>query len=161
MCRSLGPKPIAVFRERSIPALLQYLHHRLLDESIQHRRNAQLAHPAVRLRDFHPFHRSWCVGSVAELFPDGWQVLFQVSSQFLDVPSVDAWTAFVSLHSSLCLLSVFPLADFFHPLLGSRTFCLALRQLRFGPSLEGPRGCTPTLLRKGQTVLVFLPLVGG
>jgi hypothetical protein len=40
MCRSLGPKPIAVFGERSVPTLLQHLHHRLLDEPIQHRRNA-------------------------------------------------------------------------------------------------------------------------
>jgi hypothetical protein len=67
MCRSLGPKPIAVFRERSVSAPLQRLHHRLLDEPILHR-NAQLAHPAVRLRDFHPFHWLWCVGSVEELF---------------------------------------------------------------------------------------------
>src|ERR1700745_2313620 len=33
--------------------------------------------------------------------------------------------------------------------LASRTFCFALRQLRFGPSIEGHRGCTPTLLREG------------
>src|SRR6266851_5513575 len=100
MCRSLGPKLIAVFGERSVPAPLQRLHHRLLNESIQHRRNAQLAHPAVRLRDSHPFYRLWCVGSVEELFPDGWPVLFQVSRQFLDGHPVDAWTAFVGLHSS-------------------------------------------------------------
>src|ERR1039457_4342934 len=100
MCRSLGPKPIAVFGERSVPAPLQRLHHRLLDESIQHRRNAQLAHPAVRLRDFHPFHRFWSIRSAEELFPDGWPVLFQVSRQLLDGHPVDAWTAFVGLHSS-------------------------------------------------------------
>src|ERR1700704_5895398 len=107
-----------------------------------------------------PFYRLWCVGSAEELFPDGWPMLFQVSRQLLDGHPVDAWTAFVGLHSSQCLLAVFPLADFFHPLLGSQTFCCALRQLRFGPSLGGHRGCTPTLLREGQTVLVFLPLVG-
>src|SRR5712664_2562224 len=118
MCRSLGPKPIAVFRERSVPAPLQRLHHRLLYEPIQHRWNAQFAHPAVRLRDLHPFYRLWSVGSAEELFSDGW------------------------------------------PLLASRTFCSAFRQLRFGPSLEGHRGCTLTLLREGQTVLAFLPLVG-
>jgi site-specific DNA recombinase len=100
MCRSLGPKPIAVFRERSVPAPLQYLHHRLLDESIQHRRNAQLAHSAVRLRDFHPFHWLWWVGSVEELFADDWPVLFQVSRQFLDGHPVNARAAFVGLHSS-------------------------------------------------------------
>ena len=41
MCRSLGPKPIAVFRERSVPAPLQRLHHRLLYEPIQHRWDGQ------------------------------------------------------------------------------------------------------------------------
>src|SRR5438445_13788335 len=41
MCRSPGPKPIAVFGERSVPARLQRLHHRLLDEPIQHRRDDQ------------------------------------------------------------------------------------------------------------------------
>src|SRR6266704_1197006 len=100
MCRSLGPKPIAVFRERSVPAPLQYLHHRLLDESIQHRRNAQLTHSAVRFRDFHPFYWLWCVGSVEELFADDWPVLFQVPRQFLDGHPVNAWAAFVGLHSS-------------------------------------------------------------
>src|SRR6267378_121720 len=104
MCRSLGPKPIAVFRERSVPAPLQYLHHRLLDEAIKYRRNAQLAHSAVRLRDFHPFHWLWCVGSVEELFADDWPVLFQVSRQFLDGHPVNAWAAFVGLHCrSACL----------------------------------------------------------
>ena len=100
VCRSLGPKPIAVFRERSVPAPLQYLHHRLRDQSIQHRRNAQLAHSAVRLRDFHPFHWLWCVGSVEELFADDWPVLFQVSRQFLDGHPVDARTPFIGFHSS-------------------------------------------------------------
>ena len=100
MCRSLGPKPIAVFRERSVPAPLQRLHHRLLYEPIQHRWNAQFAHPAVRLRDLHPFYRLWSVGSAEELFPDGWPMLFQVSRQFLDGYPVDAWTALVGLHSS-------------------------------------------------------------
>src|ERR1700730_2447534 len=100
VCRSLGPKPIAVFGERSVPAPLQRLHHRLLNEPIQHRWNAQLAHPAVRLRDLHPFYRLWSVGSAEELFPDGWPMLFQVTRQFLDGHPVDAWTAFVGLHSS-------------------------------------------------------------
>ena len=41
-------------QKTSGPTALQNLHHRLLDQPIQHRRNAQLAHPSVRLRDFHP-----------------------------------------------------------------------------------------------------------
>ncbi len=79
MCRSVGPKPIVVFKERSVPAPLKYLHYRLLDESIQHRRNAQLAHSTVRLRDFHPLHRLWSVGSAQDLFPADWPVQFSRS----------------------------------------------------------------------------------
>src|SRR5208337_706095 len=45
-------KTIAVFREGPIPLPLQNLHHRLLDQSIQHRRDTQLAHPAVRLSTY-------------------------------------------------------------------------------------------------------------
>jgi hypothetical protein len=52
------------------------------------------------LRDFHPFHRLWGVGSAEELFPVGGPMLFQVCRQFLDGHPVDAWTAFVGLHSS-------------------------------------------------------------
>src|SRR6267378_515562 len=100
MCRSLGPKPIAVFRERSVPAPLQRLPHRLLDEPIQHRWNAQLTHSAVRLRDLHPFHRLGSIGSAEELFSDGWPVLFQVSRQWLDSHPVDARTPLVGFHSS-------------------------------------------------------------
>src|SRR4029077_10744736 len=49
MSRPSRPKPIAVIRKRPVPPPLQNLHHRLLDPSIQHRRDAQLSHPSVRL----------------------------------------------------------------------------------------------------------------
>jgi len=84
----------------------------------------QLAHPAVRLRDFHPFHRLWCVGSVEELFPDGWPVLFQVSRQFLDGHPVDAWTAFVSRR--LLIAPFIPLRGPFRPSLLAQLLRLLL-----------------------------------
>jgi hypothetical protein len=43
--------------------LKQNLHDRLLDESIQHRRNTQPAQSAVRLRYLYPLHRLWSVCS--------------------------------------------------------------------------------------------------
>src|SRR5258707_14890520 len=61
MRRAFRPEPVTVFGECWVPSALQYLHHRLLDQSIQHRRDAKLSHPAVRLRDFHPSHRLWLV----------------------------------------------------------------------------------------------------
>ena len=36
MRRSTRSKPVAVLGERRVPSLLQHLHHRLLDEAIQH-----------------------------------------------------------------------------------------------------------------------------
>ena len=78
MRRPSRSKPVAVGRKRPIPSALQDLHHRLLDEAIQHRRDAQLAHPAVRLGDLHPPHRLRFVGPRQQTFPDGWPVLGQV-----------------------------------------------------------------------------------
>src|SRR5439155_6205462 len=51
MCRPPQPKTVAVVGKRPVPLLLQNLHHRLLDESIQHRWDAKLSHPSIRLGD--------------------------------------------------------------------------------------------------------------
>jgi len=71
-------KTVAVFREGPIPLPLQNLHHRLLDQSIQHRRDTKLSHPSVRLGDFHPPHRFRLVGPTPQLLSDRWPVLLQV-----------------------------------------------------------------------------------
>jgi site-specific DNA recombinase len=78
MSRPSRPKPVAVIGKRPVPPPLQNLHHRLLDESIQHRRDAQAFAPLRPAWDFHPPHRLRLVGPVQQLFPDGWPVLFQV-----------------------------------------------------------------------------------
>jgi len=39
MRRAFRPEPMAVFGESRVPSALQNLHHRLLDQSIQHRRD--------------------------------------------------------------------------------------------------------------------------
>ena len=75
MRRPSRSKPVAVWRERPIPSALEDLHHRLLDEAIQHRRDAKLAHPAVRLGDLDPPHRLRFVGPRQQTGPDGWPVL--------------------------------------------------------------------------------------
>src|SRR3989442_14799972 len=132
-------------------SLSQNLHHRLLNESIQHRRDAKLSHPAVRLRDFHPSHRLWLVGPTQQLFPYGEPVLLQVVRKISDFHAVDSRTSFVRFDSLVCLPAVFPLADFFHQLLvASWTFGFAFRRARFGPFLRSLRSFTPPLLSKGQ-----------
>ena len=92
---------------------LQNLHHRLLDKSIQHGRDAQWAHPSVRLRDLHPLHRLRSIGPTLQLLLEDWPVLFQVLRQLLNGHPVRSRTPFVGLDSFQCLLAVFPLADLF------------------------------------------------
>src|ERR1022692_3700297 len=71
MRRASGTKPVARFRESVVPTTLQDQHHCLLDQSIQHRWDAKLSHPSVRLRDFHPSYRLRLIGPTQQLFPDG------------------------------------------------------------------------------------------
>jgi hypothetical protein len=59
MCRRLmggapRPKSVAVLAECRVPQRLQPLRHRLLDHAVNYSWNAEVAHPAVRLRDLHP-----------------------------------------------------------------------------------------------------------
>jgi hypothetical protein len=68
-----------VIGKRSVPAPLQNLKHRLLDESIQHCRHAELSHPTtIRLVDLYSPDRLRPVGPTQQLFPNRWPVLLQV-----------------------------------------------------------------------------------
>jgi len=114
MSRPFRPEPIAVIGKRPVPPPLQNLQHRLLDESIQHRRDAKLSHPSVRLGDFHPSHRLRFIGPIQQLFPDGWPVLFQIVLEPDDSHAVDARTAFVGPHLPQCCLQVLSLTYCLH-----------------------------------------------
>jgi hypothetical protein len=78
MRRPPRTKPVAVLGKRPVPSALQHLHHSLLDKPIQHRRDAKLSHPSVRLRDLYPFHRLRHIGTAQQLFPNDWPVLLQL-----------------------------------------------------------------------------------
>jgi hypothetical protein len=98
---------------------LQHLQHRLLDESIQHRGDAQLSHSSVRLGDFNPPHRLRLVGPVQKLYSDGWPVLFQVRDT-ADGHPIDARTTVVGLHPLYCVLQILSFNDFLHQSVGAR-----------------------------------------
>src|SRR5499433_3697492 len=100
--RSTGSKTVTVVGKRRVPPSLQNLHHRLLDESIQHGRNAELAHSPVRLWYFHPADRLWFVGPAQQLFSNGWPVLSQVVGELTNGHPVDARATFVRLHLPQC-----------------------------------------------------------
>src|SRR6266478_772869 len=109
-------KTVAVVGEGRVPLPLQNLHHRLLDQTIQHCWDTKLSHPSVRFGDFHPPHRFRLVGPTQQLFSDRWPVLLQVVGDSADGHSVDARATFISLHLLQSLLQVFSLTP---PSIGS------------------------------------------
>ena len=85
------PEAVAVLAERRVPQRLEPLQHRLLDHAIDHGWNAEVADPAVRLRDFDPTHRLRLVGSLEQLIPNLRPVLTSGRPwQSLDGHPVDA-----------------------------------------------------------------------
>src|SRR5579863_650106 len=79
MRRASGPEPVAVFGKLRVPPALQDLQHRLLHHAVQHRRDAQLSHPSVRLGYLYPIHRLRLISPCKKLFADDWPVFLQVS----------------------------------------------------------------------------------
>ena len=71
MGRASRSESIAVLGKRRVPPLLQHLQHRLLDQSVDDTRHAELSDPAVRFGDFDPLDRLRPVGSCKQLFPNG------------------------------------------------------------------------------------------
>src|SRR5262249_57525143 len=114
MSRSTWSKIVIVIGKGRVPPCLQNLHPRLLDESIQHRWDTELAHPSVRLRYFHPTDRLGFVGPTQQLFPNGWPVLFPVVGELIDGHPIDARATFVSLHLPQCFLQILWLTYFLH-----------------------------------------------
>src|SRR4030095_5352852 len=160
MSRPSRPDPIAVIGKCPVPPPLQDLHHRLLDESIQHRWDAKLSHPSVRLGDFHPPYRLRFVGPVQQLFPDGWPVLLQVILDSADGHPVNAWTTFIGLHLPQCCLQVFSLTYCLHQSIRAGwVFGPTRRPGRFSPFPSRLSGFTRQRRREVQFVLDILLLV--
>src|SRR4051812_22989577 len=120
MGRATGPEPVAVLRERRVPAALEDLQDRLLDQAIQHGGDAELAHPAVRFGEFDSPHRLRPVGPVEQLFPDGWPVLTKVIPGLVDGPAIDAGTSLVGADLMPRIFEVLSFAHFLHQWLTSR-----------------------------------------
>src|SRR3954453_4644788 len=114
MGRATGPEPVAVLRERRVPAALEDLQDRLLDQAIQHGGDAELAHPSVRLGDLDSPHRLRPVSPLEQLFPDGWPVLTQVVPGLVDGLAIDARAPFVGADTMPRLFEVLPFADLVH-----------------------------------------------
>src|SRR3954469_14342483 len=114
MGRATGSEPVAVFRERRVPAALQDLENRLLNQAIQHGGDAELAHSSVRFGDFDSPHRLRPVSPVEQLFPDGWPVLTQVVLGLVDGPAIDAGTPLVGADLMPRIFEVLSFANLLH-----------------------------------------------
>src|SRR5215469_16726914 len=65
--RAARPEAVAVLAECRVPLRLKSLQDRLLDHTIDHGWNAEVAPPAGRLRDSHPTHRLRLVTPLEQL----------------------------------------------------------------------------------------------
>src|SRR5262245_57604282 len=95
MGRATGSEPVAVLRERRVPAALQGWQGGWVVHAIEHGGGAELAHPSVWLGDRGSPYRQRLVSPVQELVPDGWPVLTQVVPGRVDGPAIDAGAALV------------------------------------------------------------------
>jgi hypothetical protein len=88
--------------------------HRLLDQPIQDRRDAQLAHPAAGLGEFDPTHRLGPVSIVQQFLSDARPVLLQVRRQLLHSHPIDARGALVRHHPMVGRHHVLSADDLLH-----------------------------------------------
>ena len=158
MRRTLRPEAVAVRGERPVPVRLQHLHDRLLDEAVEHRRDAERPLAARRLGYLHTPHRLRFVGAVKQLSPDPGPVLLQVGNQLVDGHPIEAGRPLVALHSCQCLLQIDTLDNRFHRRPHGRpAFEFGLRRSGFGPFRVGARGFTRRSGVQGDLQLSFLP----
>ena len=119
-------------RRTSGPNRLQHLHHRLLDEAVEYRRNAERPCAARRFRYLHAPHRLRLVGAFKQMRPDREPVLLQVGRQIIDAHAVDTRSALVALHLRQRLLQILTLDYRFHRRpAGRRAFEAGFRRMGF------------------------------
>ena len=106
MCAPARTEAVAVLTEGGIKHRLQYLQHRLLNQTIRYRRDAQLALASVRLGDRYPSHRLRPVRPMQQLFADRRPLGAQPLGGLVDAETVDARCALVGPHPLPCLLHV-------------------------------------------------------
>jgi len=115
MRRASRTKAVTVGVEARFPILLDNLGNRLLDEAIQHRRNAQWAGTAVWFGDGDPPDRFRSVGLLEQLLPDLWPVLAQVVRQFIHGHAVDARRSLVTSNLFQGAIEIVPAQYTRHP----------------------------------------------
>src|SRR5579859_3814594 len=95
MRASARPEAVAVLAEGGVKDRLQDLQQRLLDQTIRHRWDAELALATLRLGDRHPSHRTGPVRPLQQLLADGGPRRAQECDGLVYIQSIDAGCALV------------------------------------------------------------------
>ena len=119
---------IARFRKSRLKLPAHYLVERLLYHPVHHRRDAQLPHPASRLRDLYSLHRLWLIPVAQQRSLDPLPLSRQVSPQVLDVHPVDSRCSAVASHLPVGGEHVLPLDYLLHHSLLAGVDFLPLRR---------------------------------
>ncbi len=98
MRTSTRPKAVAVLAEGRIKNGLQHLQQRLLDQTIRHRRDAELTLAALWLGNRHPSYRTWPVRPRQQLLADRRPRRTQMRGGLVNVQAVHTGYAFVGPH---------------------------------------------------------------
>jgi hypothetical protein len=93
--RAARPEAVAVLAERRVPQRLKPLEHRLLNHTVDHGWNAEVACPAGRLRDLHPTHRLRLVATLEQLIFDFRPARFEEAWKLPDGDAVDTGRSLV------------------------------------------------------------------
>src|SRR5215469_14952714 len=150
------PEAVAVLAECRVPLRLEPLQERLLDYAINYGWNAQVAGPAVRLRDLHPKDRLRLVAPLEQLIFNLRPARFEHARQLFDGDAVDARRALVAHHCTQRRFYVVRVTDRLHQMLcGCRAFGFGRRRDGFDLSRVPARGFTPAGYRQGQLQLVW------
>ena len=159
--RAPRPEAVAVLAERRVPQRLEPLQHRLLDHTVDHGWNAEVACPAGRLRDLHPTHRLRLVAPLEQLMFDLRPARFQDARELSNGDPVDARGPLVAHHRTQRRFYVLRITDRLHQICcGCRAFGFGRRRDHFDLSRELARGFTPARHRQVQRELGWRSLCG-
>src|SRR5271166_221418 len=152
--RATRPEAVAVLAERRVPQRLEPLQHRLLDHTVDHGWNAEVACPAGRLRDLHPTHRLRLVATLEQLIFDLWPARFEEARKLSDGDAVDAGRSPVAHHRTQRCFYVIWFTDCLHQIRrGCRAFGFGHRRGHFDLSRGRAQGFTPARRRQVQCEL--------
>src|SRR5262249_602906 len=112
--RSARSESVAVLGKRRVPAFLEDLQQRLLDQTIDNTRDAEHSDPAVRFGDFDPQDRLRLIGPLEQLFPQSWPGLPTVAQARVDGHAIAARTPLVLPNALPRSFEVIPVAHLLH-----------------------------------------------